>query len=295
MRKRGWLMSISCTSSYKSLLGCSALMVCILATPAGAQQSQVVVPVASAPVAKTLPAELIYNGQPVDAKCFEDMSADEWLDVAACVPPEITKLPDPAGEWANGKIGYNYRYKEDMSDAVSYSYYDYIGLWNAAPVILSYSSGGGTGQFTSLASVERVANKIRVLQGFGAGDRCNGGVVDAKIEYGVLYYGQNMTPIDFLQMAEDNPHDLQPYDDLEASASSCFGIARFRDEKFVGVTLLDMPESQPAAGTTYKYQDCFNKLFRAKLAKGEKELSVNELKEFTGEFNQVCLLDDQPR
>ncbi len=272
-----------------------AVFACALASfapnQANAQLSQLLQPLAPT----SLPSELMLDGQPVEALCFEDVSADEWLDLRACVPAEITKLPAEANEWAVGKNGYQYRYREDKSDAVSYSYYDYIGMWNGSPVVVSYASGGGTGQFTSLLSIERNADKIRVLQGFGAGDRCNGGIVDAKISFGTLHYGQNMTPIDFLQLADDNPSGLQPYDDLEASAASCFGVARFEDDKFVGVSLLPLSTEQLSANVMYKYQGCFNTLYKALLEKGKKELSASELKEFTGEFNQVCLTHDQPR
>jgi len=288
MQRKVWWMRTSCTSFSKAAL----LVGCLAAAPAQAQLAQLLQQ--SPPTA--LPNELMDDGQPIEAMCFEDVSADEWLDIKSCVPAEIVKLPvEPNDQWAAGKAGYSYRYKEDRSDAVSYSYYQYLGQWNGSPVVVSYASGGGTGQFSSLLSIERTGSKIRVLQGFGAGDRCNGGIVDAKINFGTLYYGQNMTPIDFLQIAEDNTHDLQPYEDLEASAASCFGVARFEDEKFVGVTLLPQPAEDTTAAPAYKYQQCFNKLYRGLLEKGKKELSIKELKEFTGEFNQVCLQDDQSR
>lgn len=250
-------------------------------------------PAAAYAAPPALPPELMNNGQPIDPLCFESVSADEWLDINECAKGDIVKVPGQLGLWADDKIGYTYRYKEDSSDATSYSYYQYVGQYNGSPVILSFSSGGGTGQFSSLMSIERNASKIRVLQGYAAGDRCNGGVVDAKIgTFGTLQYGQNMTPIDFLQLAEENT-DLQPYEDLEASAASCFGIARFENEKFTGVSLSAIPRAEQQAGITYKYQDCFNKLFITYLANGKKELSVSELKEFTGEFNKVCLPHDQ--
>jgi len=262
-------MSTSCISFYRvallALLPCSAL------------------------AAGPLPVELMNDGAPIDPLCFESVSADEWLDISECIKGEIIKLPPKADDpWANGKVGYSYRYKDDSSDAVSYSYYEYVGQWNGSPVVLSYSSGGGTGQFSSLVSIERSTSKIRVLQGFAAGDRCNGGITDARITVGSLRYGQNMTPIDFLTLAEDNPSDVQPYEDLEASASSCFGVARFADDRFTGITLAEMPQTHEG-GITYKYQDCFNKLFIATLASGKKELSISELREFTGDFNTNCV------
>jgi hypothetical protein len=316
-------MSISCTNSCKTLLGrlvllragtahvlqctlgfrfsqklrirlslASFLIMPILAYYPAYAQTLLNVPQSTVP---SLPVDLMENGQPIDPLCFESVSADEWVDVNVCGQDKITKIQAPQMDaWAQGKIGYSYRYKEDSSDAVSYSYYQYVGQLNGSPAIVSYSSGGGTGQFTSLIAIERRAGKIRVLQGFGAGDRCNGGISDAKIDGGVLHYGQNMTPIDFLQMAEDNIHDLQPYDDLEASAASCFGVARFENGKFTGVSLLDIPQDPQGLDVTYKHQDCFSRLFREWLSKGKKDLSAEELKEFTGEFNRVCLEDNQP-
>lgn len=267
-------MSTSCISFYSALL--------LAWIPAFAGMTDA--------FAADLPPELQNNGAPLEPLCFEEVSADEWLDVNACVKNQIVKLPARAEDsWAADKIGYQYKYKEDKSDATSYSYYKHIGQWNSLPVVLSYSSGGGSGQFTSLMSIERNVGKMRVLQGFAAGDRCNGGIYDAKISLGTLYYGQNITPIDFLQLAEDNPNDLQPYDDLEASAASCFGVAKFEDEKFVGVTLTSDAADQKDWTAQYKYQSCFNRLYRELLAKGKKELSVSELKEFTAQFNEECV------
>jgi hypothetical protein len=242
--------------------------------------------------AADLPKELLVDGKPLDPLCFENVSADEWLDVHKCQPIDIIKEPALSTDWAKGKIGYNYHSKDDESVSGSYSYYEYLGQWNGAPVIMTYSSGGGSGQFTSLLSFEREGDKIRVLQGFALGDRCNGGVVNAKIEKGRLSYGQWITPYDFLQLADDNPNDMQPYDDLESSAASCYGIARYIDGDAVGITL----ESQGnEAGTDQKdwtekfpHQACFNQLYRSYLTKGKKELTLQELKGFTGEFNRLC-------
>lgn len=278
-------MSILCTSSLSKALVVAA---CLL--PAGAQAQLSIPSILKPAAAPQLPTELLENGLPIDPLCFESVSADEWVEIANCGQDKVVKLPPaPDDTWAQGKTGYSYRYKDDKSDAVSYSYYQYLGQLKGSPVIVSYSSGGGTGQFSSLVSIERSASKVRVLQGFGAGDRCNGGIVDARLDGSTLYYGQNMTPIDFLQMAEDNPNDLQPYEDLEASAASCFGVARFENDKFVGVTLLDIPARGHGMEVTYKHQNCFNQLFTALLAQGKKDLSVEELKQFTGDFNRVCL------
>ena len=255
---------------------------CLLSTPAYALDS--------------LPPELMHNGQPIDPLCFEAVSADEWLPLGGCVDEGIVMLDTlPEGAQAMGDIGYYYRYREDTSQtsALPYSFYRYIGQWNGAPVLLTQTSGGGTGKFSALMSIERTGNTIRVLQGFAAGDRCNGGIEDVRLEAGTLYYSQWLVPYDFLQIAEDNPGDLQPYQDLEASAASCVARARYKDGELAGVALESTPDTAeqdlPGWAEKYPYQSCFNNLYRAYLTQGKKELSIQQLKEFTGEFNRLCL------
>lgn len=242
------------------------------------------------------PSALLINGKPIDPFCFESASTDEWLDVTKCVNPDIIKTEDIKPDASNvARVGYNYRYK-DIDDGSGYTMYDYIGLWSGAPVILVSSNTGGTGKFTSLLAIEREGKKIRVLQGFAAGDRCNGGVVDVKLENGVLHYGQRIVPFDFLQLADDNPNDLQAYESLETSATSCFGVARYADTELTGVTLKgitgDEGKDRPEWTEKFVHQSCFNKIYSAYLTQGKKDLSVQQLKEFTGEFNRVCL-DEQ--
>ena len=273
-------MSISCTDFYKLLAAFFLL---------GASAAYGADPV--------LPKELLQDNKPVSPLCFESISADEWQDVTKCGQADIIAQPGLPNDFFNGKIGYQYRFKEDTQagSTMPYSYYEYVGQWNSSPVVASYTSGGGSGNFTSLMSIEREGNKIRVLQGFGGGDRCNGGITDIRIENGALHYGQWVTPIDFLQLADDNPAELQPYEALEASAASCFGVANYEDGKFVGITLKSTNDETGNDRTgwseQFTHQICFNKIYRSYLTQNKKDLSIQALKEFTGEFNRLCLAD----
>ncbi len=245
----------------------------------------------------TLPEELMFNGKPIDPLCFEAVSADEWLDVSKCSGDDIVKTEGLPSDKFTGKIGYQYHFKDVDSSVVAYSYYDYIGSWNGSPVLLTHANGGGTGHFSALISVERNANKIRVLQGFAAGDRCNGGITDVKLEQGTLAYGQWISPFDFLQIVDDNPAELRAYDDLDASAASCYGIAYYKDGELMSISLEKDGENAPSelAETSEKspYQTCFNELYSAYLRQGKKDLSIQQLKEFTGEFNRLCITDEK--
>jgi hypothetical protein len=272
-------------------LGAAACLLLFAAVPAFAQEA------AQTNAKPLLPEELLFNGQPIDPLCFEAVSADEWLDVSKCTDADVVKVVGMPSEAFANRIGYQYHFKDVDGTPQAYSYYEYIGSWNGAPVIKTYANGGGNGRFSALLSIERNANKIRVLQGFAAGDRCNGGVTDVKLEQGTLAYGQWISPFDFLQMVDDNPADLRAYDDLDASASSCYGVARYKDGELSGVTLMtetqeDLLSDTPENMQKSPYQKCFNELYSAYLTQGKKDLSIQQLKEFTGEFNRLCITDE---
>ncbi len=274
-------------------LGAAACLLLFVTAPAFSQEAK-----PASVTTPTLPEELMFNGKPIDPLCFEAVSADEWLDVSKCTDDDVVKVDGMPSEAFANRIGYQYHFKDVEGTPQAYSYYEYVGSWNGAPVIMTYANGGGNGRFSALISIERNAGKIRVLQGFAAGDRCNGGITDVKLEQGTLAYGQWISPFDFLQMVDDNPADLRAYDDLDASASSCYGVARYKDGELSGISLV-MEERQNLLGDTPEntqkssYQKCFNELYSTYLAQGKKDLSIQQLKEFTGEFNRLCITDEK--
>ncbi len=250
----------------------------------------------SAAETASFPQELMLDGKPVEPYCMEHFFGDstrfEPVNLRQCGVDNVLPVENASVD-KNGNYGYGYTYK-DMGDGFinkPYIYYRYLGRRNDLPVLFLQESGGGSGKFSALVTVERQGDSLKLVEEIAAGDRCNGGL-EASMNNDVLEYTQNVTPYDFLAIAGDNPHKLTAYNDLEASASSCFGSAHFVGGKLADITLTS--DGQDAEGWTEKmpYQPCFNKLYRDTVQQGKNKLSKEELLNFTHSFNATCV--DQP-
>ena len=149
---------------------------------------------------------------------------------------------------------------------------------------------GGSGRFTSVVVVQVDGPDLKLIHSFGGGDRCNGGVADAEIKDNALIYGFYITPADFTTLALGDDQGLIPYEDLEASASSCFGIARYDAGNLVEVELL--PEAPKAADpewtSRYALQRCFNEFMLKKTADGKVILRGESFKAYVTDFMNSC-------
>ena len=250
-------------------------------------------PVVAAEPTHELPEELMFHGQPIEPDCMDfatkmDSSSFDPVDLATCKAGDI--VPDTPPSWnQHGEYGYSHKYNDTSLKKPYYIYYRFLGYMEGLPVVLIRAGGGGSGKFDFIIRIERKADTLRLIDPLVIGDRCNGGISKARVENGALSYEQEITPFDFLTLADDNPHDLKAYKSLEASAASCFGTARYAADKLVSVRL--KPDAADEKGWTeqYRYQRCFNRLYREYIVQGKNELSPALLKEFTHVFNKQCV------
>ena len=73
---------------------------------------------------------------------------------------------------------------------------------------------------------------------------------------------------------------------------SCYGIANYEDEKLVSVKLTvdDNPVAENGSSGKYnKKQNCFNKIYNEYIKQGKDILNVEELKQFSHKFNEICM------
>lgn len=163
-------------------------------------------------------------------------------------------------------------------------------LWN----------GGGSGYFSGIQLLDLKASKLSLLKDFElSGDRCNGGVVIEKDKSGEIRIQRNLTPIDFLELSSTGRSlNLESYEDLEASATSCFAqsiYAPLQDKKgftlrHLGTKTLEIGERNTDIQTRHSTQGCFNVQFR-KLHKSRKGklLQKKDLEDFALKFKKTCL------
>lgn len=217
------------------------------------------------------PATLNVNGRPADPICFapylmrEDAMTTISLDPATCAPGHTATTQDFSP--IEGYTGTGF-YMGDDADArgmrPAFIAYRVLGDLPDGRIALELmGSGGGTGVFSSLLTVTRKGNILRVVESVAGGDRCNGGLTDASVKDGRLAYAINVTPYDFLNLGttEEAP-GIAAYDDIPACAACCFGEALYEGKDFVGVRLNSEFLMTEEANDT-PAQTCFNKIMSA--------------------------------
>lgn len=225
------------------------------------------------------------DGRPVPVSCLEGLASPEGdgrnmrIDLRTC---GNTKLR-PRSE-ADGSVGY------DIPDG-GYFYYHYLGQSDGLDVIALETSGGGSGQFTELIGIRRSGHFIRLAKRYAGGDRCNGGISAEKISNGKLTFDQAITPYDLIEMAHLN-QGLKAYKDLEASAASCIGVSHMTgdDAHWTGVSLTESDWPDRDGWTDqYRYQACFNRLYRDTVSGGRGALDRKGVVTFARAFATRCV------
>lgn len=162
------------------------------------------------------------------------------------------------------------------------------------------TNGGGTGFFDSIGWVSVEGNEIRMRREVGVGDRCNGGFTEnVNSETGNLEISVNVTPADIIELAASST--IKAYEDLEASANSCFGTANYlyniKDEELTfdfvdlgsGEGMPQIADENSAWTNGYAYQPCFNRLFNSYISSGKTNFKIEELREFGEKFLSTCV------
>lgn len=256
----------------------------------------------------SFPQSLIYKGKPIDPLCFyqtgESQDSDA-INLTKCglhteqgrsLKGENNHLTD------QGYLGYDFSWDMDNGPEMQgYSYYKPLGSVNQSILIQTVNNGGGTGEFTTLSLVKRHGNEL-TMKTLAAGDRCNNGVDTASIvkanEENKVVYAVKITPFDFISLSNDNPNSITAYDDLDACAACCLGVAVFsRDfndinqEKLNYIDLTGVSISVDDANSVngVKYQQCFNQVLLNVIKEKGHKLDQQTLKQFVKTFNQTCI------
>lgn len=212
------------------------------------------------------PSALLVGGQTVEPICFapylmrEDAMETISLDPASCAPGLSADNTDFSP--IEGYTGTGFYFGNDPETRggmrPAFIAYKYLGEVDGRLAIELIGSGGGTGVFSTVFTAARTGDTLTAIDIYAGGDRCNGGVTEASVKDGVLYYAYHITPYDFLTLNDDNPPSgIEPYDDIAACAACCFGEALYKGRSFIGVRI---PEDYIASGAAegQDVQACFD-------------------------------------
>lgn len=242
-------------------------------------------------------ADLMYQGKPIDALCFYNMAEkNPTVSLKTCGISESSgqTIAGQNKHLVNqGYTGFTYTVKTPGSSYVAhgYSYYKSYGQINGYDVVYAVNNSGGNGEFSNLMLVKRIGDNLQ-LKSIAGGDRCNGGVSDIKNDGKVFSYNVNVTPFDFLMLANNNANHLKAYDDLQACAACCVATANYQytsgNQPVLSQLNLNQDASQAGAVPGMTYQTCFNKLLHAYTTNGKTSITPDQLNQFVQKFNQQC-------
>jgi hypothetical protein len=168
-------------------------------------------------------------------------------------------------------------------------------------IAIVWYNSGGTGQFSELYLLRRApAEGLRelVLTGEligGGGDRCNGGIEEAKLSGGsALEVDYNLTPLDLLSEADEGVAE-QAFDGLLSCAICCIGTVRRRldlaskKETTVSATITQFLDDETASGGAKSVQACFDALARKAAGALPHTFSPAEINALAQSFAKTCL------
>jgi hypothetical protein len=236
-------------------------------------------------------SKLSHQGHPLHPRCVTDLVAGEGAaeaDLKKCASaPGKVVVRDGWLEWDEPRAA-------GQAGRGELSAYHVLGSMGGDAVVEYRWSGGGTGVFSGLAIVRLSGDKLVRVQSMVGGDRCNGGLVSAKVAGEDLSYSINATPPDVIHAtAAGRALQLKDYEDLEASAMSCVAVIEFAYRKTgsepTGVTLGGDLEDRKGWTEKYRLQACYNALQRSYVKDGKVHLDAAALDGFVREFGARCL------
>jgi uncharacterized protein YecT (DUF1311 family) len=168
-------------------------------------------------------------------------------------------------------------------------------------VAIVWYNSGGTGQFSELYLLRRAPTdglRELVLTGElvgGGGDRCNGGIEEAKLSGGpALEVDYNLTPLDLLSEADEGVAE-QAFEGLLSCAICCIGTVRRRldlaskKETIVSATITQFLDDEMATGGAKSVQACFDALARKAAGSLPHTFSPVEINALAQSFARTCL------
>ncbi|MBK8174653.1 MAG: hypothetical protein IPK66_05030 [Rhodospirillales bacterium] len=171
--------------------------------------------------------------------------------------------------------------------------------------VISYNSGG-SGHFSEIYVLRRAASpdhKDTMLTGEiigGGGDRCNGGIDQAKLlDANTLQVDFNVTPQDLLSEAdEDMANDN--IDALAFCAICCTGTVRrtidvtSKNEKTISATVVELVSDDADMDEDEGAQKCFDGLIHKAAPTLPHTFSLADLKALAASFSKTCLKTEHP-
>lgn len=231
-------------------------------------------------------SELMNAGKPVHPACLEQLQnqtkADAEVTLASCTNnSKKTTIKD----------GYYTTQDDNSPKQQQYTRYAVIGSKGDKHLVIVGTWTGGSGFFTNALWVRMKDGNLSLLKSLGGGDRCNGGI-DKVADW---KYAVNLTPTEMMSYGSSATLKIDPYRDLDASASACVAKAMYRFDpvaekaELINVQLNEQPLAMEDWLKELRFQFCFNNLYNTYIARGQITLSETEMDHFKNQFENFCM------
>jgi hypothetical protein len=214
----------------------------------------------------TLPEELSTKYGPIAPSCFMQLVGEKDnikpinLRKSTCL--SFKKSYNPYS-LKRGFVGYEIKSYESSMRPVSI-YYRYIGRALDKKnhyIFLVNWSGGGSGFFSELMELALNNDTLSLVSVLDGGDRCLGGIDDAKLKDGIIHYQKKMTPQMLLDANKKNNKSRAYVETgLQDCAVCCIGTLNMANDKVKGFSFNGYI---PSTEKQESKQACFNSVIKS--------------------------------
>ncbi len=235
-------------------------------------------------VIKSFPPEMLYQGKPIDPACVDAANPTEGeaapQDLKSCAhAPEGAKAMHGLQIAPDGSLGYDYECTEEgKTHFCGHTGYKYLGPVKDGFALQTVSSDGGTGAFSSIVVAKRAGDTLTTTLLHPTGDRCNGGVTEARVNGGKVEYAYNATASELYEQYKASGS----FDGYADSPLDCMAIIHKTDDTVVSVEL-NRTEAQLANDPA-----CAAKAWRAQVKTLGTSLSEDQVKILMTKIENAC-------
>lgn len=245
-----------------------------------------------------LPDMLLVQGQPIDPECISDLVQGDAknTDLTQCGIAKtdaeniVTATAISAQEMAkNHALPHSFGNTYQCADNNSYCgffTYGYIGMIDDKAVLLTNSSGGGSGVFSSVITVQRQSDILHLDNVIAGGDRCNNGILEASITDNTVRYTSYLTAFRLFALFSPDTQATNRFEDLPDCAACCNAKIVMNDQTPMHLTLqADSFISDDSDSATVK---CFNTAIRDQIAAHGSDLSADQARILMQNISNTC-------
>lgn len=233
-------------------------------------------------LAKDYSKEFSYKNLPIDPICILESNTAQVVDLDNCSFKNLISIDN-----FTGHTSYKYHTLKDFIPGSAS--YELLGISKDSFVVHANFIGGLTSRLNFIKYYKISENKLLTVFSGPSGDRCHGGIFNAKIENDMVYYDMDLTARLFVKYFYSEEKYKEQLEKLNNCAICKFATLHFRDHQLQSVTLTNLHSKIQEN----QYQQCFNHLHQKQINQNKLNLDIKSAKEFINNFIKRCITNNE--